>query len=686
MTADHLSYQRATTVSLIGLAIQAVLALVMLVYSRLGNDPAAMTGAIAMLLGLPVWAVLALVFHQHKLERLEAMEAEAYRASSAAEASVFAEAGADQTQQAAKLAGLHKWFLPVAGIIFALTMALLGAYRFILAQVALSELAKSSAPYQPPTQHGWAIAIGVGCAVIGFIFARFVAGMAKQKLWALLHAGSAMAVASALIGAAQVLAHFLFVATRKVELLQYMPTALAIFMMALGAEALLNFVLNLYRPRRPGEYQRPAFDSRVLAFIAAPDRLAASISEAINYQFGFNVSSTWFYRLVSRSIGSLVILGVLVVWALSAFAVVRPNETGLLLVNGRLARQVEPGLVFKYPWPFASVITFPSSAATTLNLASAAPSKDGPILWTTEHSADEKDKLLILQPSSADAQDASRFGELTLIAAEIPVQYRVKDLQKYLGLAQDAPGVQPDKTRQELLTAIASGVMIRQVATRSLDEMLGPERAEIAAGLRTSIQAEFDRIESGVDVLFVGVAGVHPAQSVAPAFESVVQKDQRREAEIEKSRAYAIRTLARVAGDVDRAKAILTELDALETLKANKAAEPERVAQEQKVLDLIIAAGGEAASTISEARAYRWTKHMSDRARVVRSRGQLASYRAAPSYFMISQYVDALRTSLQKSRVYLSPFDAPRVDLNLEESEPNISVLSTQSGGSPTGN
>ncbi|HVZ92982.1 MAG TPA: SPFH domain-containing protein [Phycisphaerales bacterium] len=679
MNADHLSYKRATTVSLVGLAVQAVLAVLMLIYGRLGGDPAATTGAIAMLLGLPVWASLALVFHQHRLERLEALETEAYRASTAAQASVFEQAGADQTVQAGKLAWMHRWFLPAVSLLFAAAMVGVGIVRFLDARETLRKLGESSIDFQPPPLHGWAIAIGVGVAVIGFIFARFIAGMAKERVWSLLHAGSAVAVAAALIGAAQVVSHFLFIATRKSELLQYLPAALAVFMIAIGAEALLNFVLNLYRPRRAGEYQRPAFDSRVLSFIAAPDRLAASLSEAVNYQFGFDVSSTWFYRLIARSVGSLFILGVLAIWAMSLFAVVKPDETGLLLVNGKLVRTVDPGLVIKYPWPFSTVVTFPSSAAARLNIGAQAPNKDGPILWTTEHSEDEKDRLFLLQPAAVDRRADARSGDLVLMAAEVPVLYRVADLQKYLALAQDGPGDAPDKTRQDFLTSVASGLVIRHVATRRLDEMLGPDRSAIADEIKSLLQSEFDKLNAGVQVIFVGISGVHPEQSVAPAFEAVVQKDQRREALIEQSQAFAIRELARVAGEAGRARNIIAELDRYESLKNENASEPQRLEQEQKILDLITNAGGEAASLIADARAYRWERHMSLRSQAVRADGRVASYRAAPLYYKAAEFVEAMRTALKQTRVIISPFPNPRIDLNKEESEPNISSLASPS-------
>jgi hypothetical protein len=65
MTADHLSYKRATTVSLTGLALQVLLFIVLLIYGLLARDDAAVTGALAIGLGSVIWISLAIVFHQH---------------------------------------------------------------------------------------------------------------------------------------------------------------------------------------------------------------------------------------------------------------------------------------------------------------------------------------------------------------------------------------------------------------------------------------------------------------------------------------------------------------------------------------------------------------------------------------------------------------------------------------------
>lgn len=697
MSADHLSYKRATGVCLIGLSIQVVLAAIVIVYARLGADPGAMTGGLAILLGVPVWVVLALVFHQHRLERLEALESEAYASSSAAQASVFDEAGAaaDQQAHAVRLAWMHRWFLPSASLVLGGLFVGLGALRLWITTPEDSDAVASA--FRAPPEPGWAISIGVGIAVIGFIFARFVAGMAKERVWQLLHAGSGTAVTAALIGAALTVAHFVSAALGSTALLRFLPSALAVLMIALGVEVFLNFVLNLYRPRRVGEYQRPAFDSRVLAFVAAPDRLAESISEAINYQFGFNVSATWFYRLLARSVLSLGVLAVATLWLLSIFSVVRPHERGLLLRNGQLVREVRPGLVVDLPWPWSRIERFPADAVNELSLGTPKPSKEGPILWTNEHTPNER-YLLVQAPRAnaggagvggggSDGAGARGSGDLNLVAMELPVHYIVRDLKKYTALAQDGPRGKADDMRRDLLKAAASGAVMQHVATLSVDDVLGPARRSIAARIRELVQARFDAMDAGVEVIFAGVAGVHPEQSVAPAFEEVVAADQKRLAAIEAAEADAIRSLAGVVGDVDRARSIMKELDVLDATARESGRGPDAAAkaraQEQKIIGMITSAGGEASVLIAQARAERWRIALSARARAAANQGLIASFRAAPAPFQAARLLGALREASRQARVWIVP-PSVRVRLNQEEVAPVIDAFAPNPSGDAT--
>ncbi len=184
MRADALAYSRAASVSLFGLGAQITLWLILLAYGIFGRDALAISAAWLTLIGVPAWLGLLLTFHQHKLERLEDAEAEAYAGSTAQQASVFQGADSELRVATKRLAWMHTFLLPGVSIIIAVALLLVGWLRFGAARDLTDPLTFTDTP--PFT--GWAVAVGLAVGVTGFVLARFVAGMARQKVWASLRA------------------------------------------------------------------------------------------------------------------------------------------------------------------------------------------------------------------------------------------------------------------------------------------------------------------------------------------------------------------------------------------------------------------------------------------------------------------------------------------------------------------
>lgn len=659
MKADHLTFRRATSVALLGLALQLLMGLVLLVYSIVmpqQRDPAAFAGAFLVLSGSVVWVTLAVVFDQHRRERLEAMESEALIQASARESSVFGERPDDLRVAAKRLAWMHKWLVPIVSLVFAALVAALGIWLLLRGQRILNNDSFTSL-----VQPGWAVAIGIGLAFVGFVFARYVSGMAKQSAWANLRAGAAQAVGAALVGGAMVVAHFIdWVGSDIVA--RYLLLAFPALMLLLAAETLLNFLLGMYRPRRPGEIPRPAFESRILGFVAAPDRIAESIGGALNYQFGFDVTGSWFYQLLSRSLAVLVLVGLVVMWSLTSVGIVQPNEQGLRI---RLGQQVggtlEPGPYLKLPWPLERIERFRASAVQRVDLGGDQPNVKGSILWTNDHGVTET--YFIVQPSAADreagrrirleatapeakAEDIGGANDVSLVSAEVPLLFTVTDLAKYERLAA------PDQ-REEIIRAIARREVFTYLATQSVDRVMGRGRPDISRQLRERVEKALTAMDAGVKVLFVGIEGVHPPKDTAEVFEGVVQSHQRRKGAIENGTREANRALIEVAGSVEKARQIVAAIDAIERAQASGASQ-ERVTE--LVLEaerLLTEAKGRAAAKLHAAKAERWAKHMRARARAERYAGQLASYRAAPRVYTANMYFDTLRDVLKQARVII---------------------------------
>lgn len=689
MKADYQSYQRAAGVALLGLAVQVVLFVLLLIYGLFARDHAALTASGLVGAWSIVWLMLAISFDLHRRERIEALEAEQFEASGTAGSSVFEGGAAELRVAARRVTQMHKVWMPVASLLLGVFLVAFGAWRLNSGRPLVDP-----DNFHPPMLRGWAVALGLGVAFVGFVFARFVSGMSKRDVWENLKGGAAAAVGSAIVGLSMAVAHFIDIAGPDVAL-RYLQVVFPVLVVLLGGEVFLNFVLNIYRPRKAGEIARPAFDSRVLGFVAAPDRIADSISGALSYQLGFDVSASWFYQLLSRSLALLVLLGGVVVWLLTSVTMLQPHQTGRLLHFGQLVEggDLGPGLHLKLPWPIQSVVVpvqeerdergrltrvqQTSTGIRELDLGARSPGEQGAILWTNEHTTGEE--FFLVQASTADRQTGNQPGgqaasggrsaDMVLLAVEIPLRYVVSDVRLYEQLGEPTE-------RDELLRSVGQREAMSYMASLTVDELLGAARADISAELWRRVEAAYARLNpdatgagqgSGVRIVFLGIQGSHPPLAVAPAFERVVQAQQRRQAAIQNAEQNAIRILGSTAGSVAGAE---QTVELLKQASAVNAATPEGIAQrhelEQQAEDLLVASGGSGAAMLLEARAHRWTSHMGTRARAELHNGQVEAYNASPLLFRTSMYFESMLSLMRGARLFVVGGDPSNLWQTLE--------------------
>jgi regulator of protease activity HflC (stomatin/prohibitin superfamily) len=688
MRADYLTYQRATSECIRGLALQLVLTIAVVIYAALAGDHAAMTAAGYLGVGCIGWLCLCIVFDQHRRERIEAMEVDAMATSPVAGSSVFEKT--DQFRPAAqRLAMLHRYFIPTASLVMAAILVGLGAWRFADGRGRVSPDNYTPVGQTFISMAGWALGLGLAMAALGFVFARYTATMAKQSAWANLRAGASFSVGAAVLGLSIAVAHFVdFVGPDIV--VRYLQVAFPIFMIVMGVEIFVNFLLGVYRPRKAGETPRPAFDSRLLSFVAAPDRIAQSISEAINYQLGFDVTSGWFYKLLSKWLLPLTVFGILVVWGLSCLVVVQPHQRAMILRFGNpRSDDIGPGAHFKLPWPIETVYVpeyfsrdektghlevtdHTATGVRSLDLGTTAPGTKDAILWTNEHAGEEV--FQFVHASAIEQNQGAQGGDLAdlaMVSVEIPLQYAVKNVKLYDELARP-------EHRDDLLKATAKRVITQYMQQITLDEILGPRRTYVSQELRKRVQLAFDGLNpgtdgkargAGVDVLFLGISGVHPPKNAAASFETPVSADERREAMIDGAEAEAIEKLSKVVGSVRLGRTIVSELDMLEQMKTDGAPAKTVTDQEVKIQALLESAGGSAAEELAKARAQRWATHMGSRGQASRYQGQLALYAANPSLYRAERYFESMKAAMKDARVYITSEDIPnlRLDVDLKD-------------------
>jgi regulator of protease activity HflC (stomatin/prohibitin superfamily) len=516
-------------------------------------------------------------------------------------------------------------------------------------------------------------------------------------------------VAVSLVGLLIAASAFFELALSQDWLALFAPYAVAVLLVILGAEVVLHLVFDLYRPRQAGEDARPAFDSRLLGLVAAPDRIAESVGEAVNYQFGVDISGSWFYQLLSRWVAGLLALGLLIGWLLTTVVVIQPHQRGMMLTFGTISSplvsfgdrgesgDLGPGLHLKWPWPVSTFEIptigdadgpegeqYASAGVRVLHLSSAPPDDPTkPILWGQDHAT--REFLNIVQPG-LDTTVASNAGNnnnaartatgLSLLAIEVPVHYIVRDVKLFDEFA--AP-----QFRERLLTSVGRRVVTQFVGQMSIDEILATRRTELSAQLETRLDEAYAALNGGrgvgIDILFVGAHGVHPPVKVAPNFERVIQARQNREALIEQALKTKTTRLTEAAGSVDLADEIVALLFGLDRVRG--AGTDEEIELELQVQRLLEQTGGEAGELLLAAGAERWTRHMSERGQAALLRGQDAAYAAAPELFRASMYFDALMAVMAESRVYVTPESLKsHIRLELQDRAAGRDVLDETAG------
>lgn len=707
MSQDHQFFHRATRAATIGLITQVVLGIYVALVGLWAQGPALHVATWHLFGGLPIWVILLVLYHQHRLERMESLEAEHLSKTDAQAAALFDEHAEDLQMARKRLDTIYRIALPVVSILLAIyLLAVGGSYFYVnLHAFKSGELVKTALGGQAAQMSGlftlfW---ITITLAFIAFIVARYESGMTLIREWQLLRGGASYLMGNTLVGI--LLAVGAFVSwVREGDLTPFAILALLIpgLMVLIGAEIALNFLLDMYRPRRPGEINRPALDSRVLGLLTKPESIAKAIGDTINYQFGFEVSRSWFYQLLAKSITPLFFVGVFVMLAISSVVVVEPHQQAVVTRFGKIVGEpLNPGIHLKAPWPIGKVETYPVQRVHQVIVGSIKSLVDSntAILWTNKHST-EKEEYLVTAPtplSTANAMSLSSIMNspqsgtpgMSLIGAQITVQYRIANLKAALVAAQN-----PDR----MLEAIAEREVAMYFATQTIDQLIGPERMKASESLRERIQVAADTTlqdamgkpqNLGLQILSVGFSAVHPPSEseVAATFHEQIGALQERQATIEKANQDATEIYATVAGTREQAIEIDAAISKLVTLKAEleqrrdkdaaKFAEQEKLVlkQESVIEDLLASVNGKAAEVINQARAYRWQRAITERAKAERFKAELTAYEKAPSLYRTRRYLEVLSDGMGNSRRIVlgsQTNEDPIFRLDLKE---NISTL-----------
>ncbi|MHC4775283.1 MAG: SPFH domain-containing protein, partial [Planctomycetota bacterium] len=688
MRVDHQAYRKATRVAAFGLCLQAAMGLTLLLFGILGGDTVFQFASYYVFGGLLVWLSLIVVFHQHTQERLEALEEDELAAARSGGGSVF-EGGREEEKVAARrLRLMHHWLVPAVSLLVMVYLGL-GAFWMLRFLRALDDPNTTGADFTVTAHLGWAVATCLAFAALCFIFSRFVAGMARQTAWQNLRGGAGYVVGNAVIMLAAAVGIIIrFFNPENQDVMQAVAYVVPGFMLFLVVETGIHFILNIYRPRIPGAVPRPAFDSRVLSLLAAPESIVRSLNEAVNYQFGFDITSSWGYQLLVRSFAWLLAFGAVVLVALNMIVVVEPHQQAVKLRGGAIVGGVHgSGLMWKAPWPFATAAVYDIDRIRSLHLTARRVEDPDVQAWSEEIKtntpldpfivAGGRDVIEAGLEGAAAAEPAGvpeAAEPFSLVDAEISVEYRIRrdGLLDWLTFSSDEQRRQQRlDTREAALKALALRVATQHLSGLALHDVIAQGREALVESLRRRIQAVCDDMATGLEVVAVNVPMLRPSGGAGKYYEDyAMAREDRRKAVAQEEQTVAA-SLAHFIGDPDRAGEILGGIDEYNRLRNELGpGHADVVDQRIRVERMLTRSGGKLAQEIAAAEAGRWIKLMEARAEALKQQGKLEAFRAAPELFMKREIMQILREMLPGRPKYVFVgVDPDRVNLKVELQE-----------------
>ena len=376
-----------------------------------------------------------------------------------------------------------------------------------------------------------------------FVLGRFSASLAQQKRIRLLRPGASYLLLNSFLclvvalGMVGVWAGF-----PKADV--YVARGLCVLLGLVALETLTQLVLEIYRPRVKGKIERPLYESRLVGLLGQPEGLVTTAAQALDYQFGFKVSETWFYRFFEGALGWLLLLQVVALVLSTTVVFIEAGEQGLLERCGRLVESrspLGPGAHLKWPWPIDRVYRYQTDQIQTFTIGSpmeTGKEKEKYVLWGQGHMGETNflvaGRMQVSQQTTNEAT-GKRTPPVNLLTVTVPVQFQITNLLEWVYKNEDAPSLLEDLGTREV---------VRYLSGVDMNEIMSEGRQAAVQTLRERIQAAANEYNLGAQIISVDMGDLHPPVKVAPEYEKVISATQTKQAKILAARADSIRTNA----------------------------------------------------------------------------------------------------------------------------------------------
>ncbi|WP_429530217.1 protease modulator HflK [Pseudomonas frederiksbergensis] len=287
-----------------------------------------------------------------------------------------------------------------------------------------------------------------------------------------------------------------------------------------AVELLLRAVLSLFSPQR--EHLEPALLARsfVADMLRWPPQPLLALQHELHNRFGIDLRQIWAFTYMRRAFFPVLAVVAIVGWALTGIHEIPLQGRGIYERFGKPVQVFGPGLHAGLPWPLGRVLNIENGVvhelATSVGEASApvvAESAEGPApaianrLWDASH---VNDKSQVIASSRADKQS------FQIVNMDVRFVYRIglndKDALAATYNSADVP---------TLIRSTASRILVHDFASRTLDGLLGEDRVGLGEEIGHAVQADLQKLDSGVEILATVVEAIHPPAGAANAYHAV---------------------------------------------------------------------------------------------------------------------------------------------------------------------
>jgi modulator of FtsH protease HflK len=220
--------------------------------------------------------------------------------------------------------------------------------------------------------------------------------------------------------------------------------------------------------------------------------------------------------------GIVVLAIILGLSAFTTWYTVDESEQAVILTFGKVEEGIsEPGLHFKLPWPIQSVEKL---SKETFSLQFGYEEKNGEI----KEFPDETKMIT---------------GDENIVLADLVVQWKIIDPEKYLFNADNPREILYDATSASVRSIIGSS---------EIDEALTSGKAEIEAEVRDLLSSLIEKYDMGISVLGVKLQDVElPNEEVRKAFTDVTDARETMNTKINEAKKYRNQKLNEAQGEKD---------------------------------------------------------------------------------------------------------------------------------------